>query len=137
MKRLLIILLLTACSVVAQKNTPVAQRDTIIGNKLYKTPEYPGGQNAFYDLIKNEIISVKPRSSKVINIVFFVDEDGSTNNISITGDVEPKVARKIRRVIKKSRWSKGTVDERPTKTRFAFPIILEPSDYKASNKSVN
>jgi periplasmic protein TonB len=128
MKNLLYILLLTVSSVCAQKNAAPAYRDTVIGNRLYVKPKYPGGQNAFYDLIKCEIRSIKTKKIQVINIVFFVDEDGSTSNISVTGDTEPKTERKIRRIIKKSRWSPGIVDGRPTKTRLGFPMTVEPSE---------
>lgn len=88
-------------------------------------PEYPGGMEAFYEDIGNEVkypaIDARAERQGQVRLVFIVAEDGSVSDIQVTRSVSPTLDAEAVRVFKRlKRWNPGTFQGEPVRTRYSI-----------------
>ncbi|MGV9010983.1 MAG: energy transducer TonB [Flavobacteriales bacterium] len=94
---------------------------------LLVQPVYPGGIAAMNEYLRSAIIypedEFRVGKQGVVYVSFLVIEDGAVRNITVKKGVSPGLdAEALRAVASMPRWSPGTLDGRPVKTRFTIPI---------------
>ena len=97
---------------------------TLADNESY--PEFPGGINELNKFVsKNYIIpKVKGLSGKLL-VGFYIEVDGSVNEITVYKDLGHGTAEEAIRVLKLiPKWKPATVDSKPIRMLFAMPIHI-------------
>lgn len=125
MKKILFFLILLVGYAGTAQEAIIVKQDSLPEKKLEKIPEYVGGQQAFKDLIKRKTERIKITKSQIIHASFVVEKDGSTSNIVISENTEPKMAKKLRKIIEKSKWSPGYSNGKLSRVKFTFPMTVK------------
>ncbi|MFD1603741.1 energy transducer TonB [Flavobacterium artemisiae] len=82
---------------------------------LEKLPDYPGGLEKFYDLIRSDFKIPKKakRSTGEIEVSFVIEKNGILNQIKVFDNIGHETGEEIVRVLQKSKkWIPGFVDDR-------------------------
>ena len=94
-------------------------------------PSYPGGTEALYNYInyKSESVmaelKVMNRLSGKVNVMFFVEPDGSISNIVIEKSSNPYLDPIAIKVIEgMPKWITGTQNGKPVRVEFKLPLVF-------------
>jgi hypothetical protein len=99
-------------------------------------PEYPGGIQAFYQYLEDNInwpeeiyvylYQMRSREHKV-RVSFVIEKDGSLGDISLVKDLGLASLEEITRVLKACpKWKPGIQDGKKIRVKFALPIDIPP-----------
>lgn len=96
---------------------------------LQVLPEYPGGINAFYTYVKNNMrLPEVDRDLKMnVYVTFVVEKDGSITDVSVPRDPGYGLKKEAERLIKanKAKWSPGIQNGKPVRVRYQLPIKVD------------
>jgi len=92
-------------------------------------PEYPGGEEALYKLISENLIYPQEVKNKGIEgrvvISFFIEEDGSLTNFTILRSAHPLLDEEALRAAKlMPKWKAGTQRGKPVRVQYQIPVIF-------------
>ncbi|MGF7140361.1 TonB family protein [Roseimarinus sediminis] len=107
-----------------------------------KMPEYPGGEKALRNFIRNEIIypvsAARAGVQGRVYVSFVVQPDGSIDEVRVVRSVHPLLDAEAVRVVKKmTGWKPGRQKGKPVKVKFTVPIsfsLQSSKDAKGSFK---
>ena len=113
------------------------QQDSIAGRKMHyfngtpvdMAPQYPGGENAFLEALTKEIkipeAAIKNAAGENLKafVIFFIEEDGSIGDITVTKDPGYGIGDEIVRALKiLPKWLPGIEKAKPVRTKRGIPI---------------
>lgn len=119
----------TATRKVADLDTPLS--DTVaVFNPVENPPSYPGGLDAFYNLIsKNLEYPWVDRSANVqgnVFISFVVEKDGSLTEFNIERAPSKTLGEAALKAVKHSKnWIPATQDGKPVRVKFTVPVSFK------------
>ena len=92
-------------------------------------PEYPGGIEAFRQMIANNLKYPKEAADKGIEgnvfLQFNIDESGKLTDLKIIRGVNPYLDREAYRVVSLSEtWKPGTYHGKKVKVNYTFPVVF-------------
>ncbi|MTH14942.1 energy transducer TonB [Flavobacterium sp. LC2016-01] len=91
-------------------------------------PDYPGGIELFYDVLRKEFKIPKDlkKSTGVIKMSFVIEKNGSLDDVKIIEDLGFGTGEEAKRVLEKSRnWTPGETMGKKVRTYYNLPITLE------------
>ncbi|MCH4828746.1 MULTISPECIES: energy transducer TonB [Flavobacterium] len=96
---------------------------------LEKSPEFPGGLDAFIKIISSRFQTPEIEESNTFKIFvyFVVEPDGSITNISVPRNPGFDLDKEAIRVLKsiKTKWLPGIYEGRTVRTQYSLPIIIQ------------
>lgn len=133
MRLLVLILLVTCLSGYAQKseNPSVKESEAAIKEKM---PQFPGGNNAFYDYLDKNVILpegfdaasyLKEHGNQYvpISVMFTIDVDGTIINVKVVdGENELLNDKAIQIVENMPKWDPGYRGGSPIKVQYGIPV---------------
>ena len=99
-----------------------------------KMPQFPGGDNAFYDYLDNSVALpegfdkaafLKKNNNQFvpINVAFTIDVDGSIVNVKVIDGEDELLDKKAKEIVEKMpKWEPGYQGDKPVKVQYAIPI---------------
>ena len=101
------------------------------GTDIYKVaevmPEYPNGNQAMMEFLRNNI--VYPDSCKaegiqgVVFLSFVIDEEGNVKDLGVLRSPDDRLSKNAMEVVKKMpKWTAGKQDGQPVKVQYNLPI---------------
>lgn len=120
----------------------VPAKDSKIFTAVEHIPEFPGGVNAFYQFLGDNIRypaeSRKAASQGRVLISFVVEKDGSLTNIHTVHGVDSSIDREAVRVIRLSpKWSPAIQNGLPVRVAYSVPIAFTLADLKPKQAEDN
>jgi len=105
----------------------VPPKDDKIFTSVEKTPEFPGGLDAFYQFLgKNIRYPAAAREHKVqgrVIISFIVEKDGSLSDVHVVRGIGSGADEESVRVLKLSpKWEPGLQNSKPVRVQYSVPI---------------
>ena len=103
-------------------------------NKVYDKvevmPEYPGGMEALFEYMKNNVkYPEKAKEQKIegrVVVGFIVEKDGSISEVHSLKAVHPLLEQEAIRVVNNMpKWIPGKVKGKPVRVSFALPVIFK------------
>ncbi|OXA84371.1 energy transducer TonB [Flavobacterium hercynium] len=94
---------------------------------IEKLPEYPGGNEKFYSLLKNEF-KIPKKAKKLtgeIEVSFVIDKDGIPNQIKVFDNIGHETGEEIIRTLQLSKKWKPGVNEKGNITVMRLKIMIE------------
>jgi len=119
-------------SCLAQKDTSDSEKLT--SEKNQRMPEFPGGNNAFYDYLDKNVILPDGFDKKYylkknkneyvpISVGFTIDVDGSITNVKIIDGDNEMLEKKAMEIVKNMpKWNPGYQNGIPIKVQYAIPV---------------
>ena len=113
---------------IAQQRTQTPEREEVIFTIVARNPEFPGGQQALYQFlsenIRYPILAVENRTQGRVVLQFVVNTDGSIVDIQVARSVCPLLDREAIRVVQSMpKWRPGeSANGELVRTRFTLPI---------------
>ena len=104
--------------------------DSIYSN-LKNPPEYPGGDKALIEHIRNNLRYPRQALKKNIEgrvfIQFFVDTEGNISNVKAMKSVDPDLDNEAIRVAKSipKKWKPAFYEEKPVRSLYTIPILFK------------
>ncbi|MFK7048992.1 Gram-negative bacterial tonB protein [Flavobacterium columnare] len=96
---------------------------------LEKSPEFPGGINAFIKIVSSRFQTPEIEESNTIKILvyFVVEPDGSITNISVPRSPGFDLDKEAIRVLKsiKTKWEPGIYQGQAVRTQYSLPITIQ------------
>jgi len=133
---LVIILLIVSLGAWAQNETANKRKsdDEMIYTELSSPPTFPGGGDAFYKFITDNIrypaeARAKGIQGKVV-LVFVIEKNGTLSNFKVLSSPDPELSKEALRVMNTSpNWHPGTKDGKAVRFLFNLPVgfVLEKS----------
>jgi len=112
-----------------------AQEEEEIYTVVEQTPQFPGGEKARVDFIKNNL--KYPESARKNNvegtvyITFVVEKDGSVTEVEILRGIEENCNKAALEVVKSMpKWKPGKQRGKPVRVQFNMPIRFKLQDVK-------
>lgn len=105
------------------------QEETIFNeSELSKRPDFPGGVQAFYNLINRKFIiheKIPPGKYKVM-IAFVINEDGTLSDIKTTEDPGYGISTEVLKIFNTidEKWTPGEIDGKAVKTNYSLPFSI-------------
>ena len=92
-------------------------------------PEFPGGKAAIFKYLAQNIRypkeAAKNGTQGRISLQFYVETDGSIDDIKIVNSVSWELNDEAKRVIKKMpKWKPGTIGGEPARILFTLPVVF-------------
>ncbi len=94
---------------------------------IERAPEFPGGEQEFYDYISEEI--KYPAKAKELGqegsvyVQFIIEKDGSVTNVIVIRGVSTSIDEEAIRVISQMpKWTPGYQDGEPVRVQYVIPI---------------
>ena len=89
-------------------------------------PEFPGGIDAFKQYITNGLKGYDSKGiRKKIRVIFFVEKDGSIEQVIVSNEEDMQLVKKIVSLLKDSpKWKPGTIKGEPAKVRYILPLTF-------------
>ncbi|MBK7957278.1 MAG: energy transducer TonB [Bacteroidetes bacterium] len=93
-------------------------------------PEFPGGEEAMYKFIQNNIkyppFALENDITGKVYMEFVIDENGEVNDVKCIRDIGGGCGKEADRVIKQlPKWKPGKQNGRAVKVRFSIPVVFE------------
>ena len=90
-------------------------------------PEFPGGKAAIFKYLAQNIRypqkAAKNGTQGLVALQFYVDTDGSIDDITVVRGVSRELNEEAKRVIKKMpKWKPGTIGGEPARIQFTLPV---------------
>ena len=104
-------------------------------------PEFPGGMEALYTFITQEI--VYPQDARehgvtgTVLVQFVIEKDGSVSNAETVVPLYPSIDREsVRTIMAMPKWNPGMSEGRPIRCYFQIPLVFKMSkkEIKAARK---
>jgi TonB family protein len=127
----LFILMLILSSAALNNSKPIGLWLPNNGDKIYtnveKTPEFPGGINAFYNFLGRNIrYPARMRENNIqgkIIVTFVVEKDGALTGIKVVKSIAKEASDEAVRVFKASpKWRPGMVKGKPVRCQYTVPV---------------
>ena len=104
--------------------------DDIIIDWADVEPAFPGGDEALFEFIRNNIVYPRPaREAKIegkVVVEFVVEPSGKLSNINVIRKVAPSLDEEAVRVVKMlPAWEPGKQRGKAVRTRFRLPIVFQ------------
>lgn len=131
---LLVTVMLSAMSVsVAMADDPATKEtDEVFWDIYYipPQPEFPGGQEALMEWIKQNMVYPQEAIAKGIEgrviVKFTVEEDGTVTNGEIMKGVDPLLDNEALRLVSiMPKWTPGSFAGEVTRATYAFPVLFK------------
>lgn len=133
MRKLLLFLVITACSFNLHAQSPTAAVNTITldGDVIYTTPvevmpEYKGGMNRLYERLKRikylHYVRTQNLEGKVI-VALVIEKDGSVSNAKVLNGLIPAQDKEVLRVVNNlPKWKPGMQNGQPVRVAYNVPL---------------
>lgn len=130
---LLIILSVFNLTVFAQKSANPAY-DEVNEEVREKMPQFPGGNNAFYDYLDKNVVLPEKFDAKAflsekgnqyvpISVAFTIDVDGSIIDVKIIDGEDELLDEKAKQIVENMpKWEPGYREGSPVKVQYAIPV---------------
>ncbi|MFK7113424.1 energy transducer TonB [Flavobacterium oreochromis] len=96
---------------------------------LEKSPEFPGGLDAFLKIISSRFQTPEIEENNTIKILvyFIVEPDGSITNITVPRNPGFNLDKEAIRVLKsiKTKWEPGIYQGQAVRTQYSLPITIQ------------
>lgn len=127
-----ILLLFCVVSISAQQDSikPSESNSPIKIEKLSKSPEFPGGHQAFVKKIlsnfRTPLLTKLNNSSAKAIATFVVEKDGSMDNIRIESSENEIVKKEFLKALQNinTKWIPGEINGEKTSTRMRQPLVF-------------
>ena len=112
---------------VSAQKTVVSQKNDQIFDVVEQMPEYPGGMQALFEFLKENIKypedAQKQKVEGRVLAKFVVETDGSISNIEVVKHAFPSLDAEAVRVIQAMpKWSPGKQKGQAVRVKFVVPI---------------
>ena len=104
-------------------------------------PEFPGGQEAMYSFITNEIVYPQDAREKGVTgtvlVKFVVEKDGSVSNAEVIVPLYPSIDKEsVRTIMAMPKWKPGMQEGKPVRCYYNIPLKfwMSKNDIKAAKK---
>jgi Ca-activated chloride channel family protein len=92
-------------------------------------PQFPGGDAAVLEYIKNNLIYPKTAGENGIQgrvvVSFYVETDGSISEVTVIRSVDPELDAEAIRLIKSMpKWTPGTQRGKPVRVKYTIPVAF-------------
>lgn len=130
MKKLLVLLLLSLPVAAMAQLSNVTKDTTQILTFAEEMPEYPGGVEALYRFLAQNIVyppnmRLEKKEAKVY-ATFIIDSNGRIRNIEILNKVPAEFAEETIRVIKMMpAWKPGSQDGKNVTVKYSLPVRFQ------------
>jgi TonB family protein len=119
-----IFIVLFSLSVYPQDNDTIS---TFKSNAVEELPQFPGGENAMYQYISENVnypeLAVESAMQGTVHVEFIIEKNGSISNIEILRGVVTILDEEAKRVIKEMpNWKPGKLDGKPVRVQYTIPI---------------
>ncbi len=119
---------------------PVPSEDDVVFMVVEKMPQYPGGDNALFKFLANNIkYPVKAQEKGIQGRVicqFVVNKDGSIDDVEVLRSVDPLLDAEAIRIIKAMPvWTPGTQKGEAVRVKYVLPINFRLQDDKKAGSS--
>ena len=133
MKKFFTLLLFTAAVSMAYAQQPVSNNNTdddVIFSVVENEPEYPGGEEAMYKFLSDNLVYPKAAREKGIQgkviVEFVVEKNGKISNVKAVKSISPELdAEAIRVVSKMQKWKPGVQRGEKVRSRWRLPINFQ------------
>jgi len=93
-------------------------------------PEFPGGAEALYKFISQNVIypadAMEAEIQGRVMVQFLVDEEGNVKDAVIQQSISPSLDREALRVVRSMpKWKPGMLDGKPVSAYFRLPITFK------------
>lgn len=131
-------------SVTVQTQT-VARDSSPVFTYAEQMPEFPGGQNAFFEYLKNEIhyppLAKEKNHQGTVYVQFIVEKDGSISNVKLMKGVKdaPELSEEAVRVIEAMpKWTPGRMRGIPVRVTITQPVkfVLTKDSPQSPQKNI-
>ncbi len=130
---LAILLFMASASGFAQKTANPAS-DSAEKTATEKMPQFPGGNNAFYDYLDDNVLLPKGFNAKAfmeehgnqyvpVSVAFTIDVDGSITNVKVVDGEDELLDEKAKQIVENMpKWEPGYRNGSPVKVQYAIPV---------------
>ena len=133
MKKFFTLLLFTAAVSMAYAQQPVSNNNTdddVVFSVVEQEPEYPGGEEAMYKFLSDNLVYPKAAREKGIQgkviVEFVVEKNGKISNVKAVKCVSPELdAEAVRVISKMPKWKPGVLRGEKVRSTFRLPINFQ------------
>ena len=129
MKKLLLMSLMAlfGFTTVSAQKTVVSQKNEDVFDIVEQMPEYPGGMQALFEFLKENIKypedAQKQKVEGRVLVKFVVETDGSISNIEVAKNAFPSLDAEAERVVRiMPKWTPGKQKGQVVRVKFMLPI---------------
>ena len=99
-----------------------------------KMPQFPGGDNAFYDYLDENVLLPEGFDAKAfmsehgnqyvpVSVAFTIDVDGSITNVKVIDGEDELLDQKAKQIVENMpKWDPGYKNGSPVKVQYAIPV---------------
>ncbi|MDG1477905.1 MAG: energy transducer TonB [Vicingaceae bacterium] len=130
--KIVLVALLVGCSLLgfSQKSINSVQGAAV----EEKMPQFPGGNNAFYDYLDENVLLPEGFDAKSfmkengnqfvpVSVAFTIDVDGSITNVKVIDGEDEMLDEKAKQIVESMpKWEPGYRDGSPVKVQYAIPV---------------
>lgn len=133
MKKFFTLLLFTAAVSMAYAQQPASNNNTdddVVFSVVEQEPEYPGGEEAMYKFLSDNLVYPKAAREKGIQgkviVEFVVEKNGKISNVKAVKCVSPELdAEAVRVISKMPKWKPGVLRGEKVRSTFRLPINFQ------------
>ena len=133
MKKFFTLLLFTAAVSMAYAQQPVSNNNTdddVVFSVVEQEPEYPGGEEAMYKFLSDNLVYPKAAREKGIQgkviVEFVVEKNGKISKVKAVKSVSPELdAEAISVISKMPKWKPGVLRGEKVRSTFRLPINFQ------------
>lgn len=129
MRKLILFMLFIVCSTLSAQETKTREEPVYMLSTLSDQPEYPGGIEAFYSFVRNNMRypEINHDFKASVFLIFVVNEDGSVSDIYVPRDPGYGLAAEAIRMMKSNTkvWKPGKRDGKNVRVRYQIPIKID------------
>ena len=112
---------------VSAQKTVVSQKNDDVFDIVEQMPEYPGGMQALFEFLKENIKypedAQKQKVEGRVLVKFVVETDGSISNIEVVKNAFPSLDAEAERVVRiMPKWTPGKQKGQVVRVKFVLPI---------------
>ena len=112
---------------VSAQKTVVSQKNEDVFDIVEQMPEYPGGMQALFEFLKENIKypedAQKQKVEGRVLVKFVVETDGSISNIEVVKNAFPSLDAEAERVVRiMPKWTPGKQKGQVVRVKFVLPI---------------
>ena len=112
---------------VSAQKTVVSQKNDDVFDIVEQMPEYPGGMQALFEFLKENIKypedAQKQKVEGRVLVKFVVETDGSITNIEVVKNAFPSLDAEAERVVRiMPKWTPGKQKGQVVRVKFVLPI---------------
>jgi protein TonB len=93
-------------------------------------PEFPGGEQAMFDFVANNVVYPQEARDKEIEgrvfVRFIIEKDGSVSDVKVAKGIGGGCDEEAVRVVKAMpKWKPGKQDGKPVRVNFTMPFFFK------------